>query len=59
MKTYTKNLKIVKIERINSSCNGTPAYRMIVEDEVIYKMHGKYNIYNSHNGVVVFKKISD
>lgn len=33
MKTYTKNLKIVKIERINSSCNGNPAYRMIVEDE--------------------------
>lgn len=33
MKTYTKNLKIVKIERINSSCNGNPAYKMLVEDE--------------------------
>lgn len=28
-------------------------------DEVIYKIHGKYNIYSSHNGVVIFKKISD
>lgn len=33
MKTYTKNLKIVKIERINSSCNGNPAYSMVTEDE--------------------------
>lgn len=33
MKTYTKNLKIVKIERINSSCNGNPAYNMVAEDE--------------------------
>lgn len=33
MKTYTKNLKIVKIERINSSCNGNPAYSMVAEDE--------------------------
>lgn len=33
MKTYTKNLKIVKIERINNSCNGNPAHKMIVEDE--------------------------
>lgn len=33
MKRYTKNLKIVKIERINSSCNGNPAYKMVAEDE--------------------------
>lgn len=34
-------------------------YSYDLGDEVIYKMQGKYNIYNSHNGVVVFKKISD
>lgn len=33
MKTYTKNLKIVKIERINNSCNGNPAYSMVAEDK--------------------------
>lgn len=34
-------------------------YSYDLGDEVIYEMHGKYNIYNSHNGVVVLKKISD
>lgn len=34
-------------------------YSYDLGDEVIYEMQGKYNIYNSHNGVVVFKKISD
>lgn len=34
-------------------------YSYDLGDEVIYIVHGKYNIYNSHNGVVVLKKISD
>lgn len=41
MKTYTKNLKIVKIERINSSCNGNPAYKMLVEDENCKQYEGR------------------
>ena len=41
MKTYTKNLKIVKIERLKNSVYGNPAYRMLVEDETGKQYEGR------------------
>ena len=41
MKTYTKNLKIVKIERLKNSVYGNPAYKMLVEDETGKQYEGR------------------
>lgn len=62
-KIYKKTLK--KIEELKKELSDLKKadritlYTFDLSDEVIYEVHGKYNIYNSHNGVVVLKKISD